>query len=596
MSSTVYLSSRIGSVPHFPRVSIWDFLFRQETGYANPIDTNADEDSVAYVDASSGEVLTRAVFRTKVKRLAYAFKHRLGLHKGDTVLICSSNSLHFPAVVLAVQAAGLVCSPANALFTPHELAYQVHDADARLVVAGCDQVAVVAAAGASNIFLMEPAPKCGSGSADPAYRSIWDLTDKEELEPEALTEEEAVNTIALLCYSSGTSGRPKGVKTTHYNITSALLQTMLSSPSSFTSREVWLATLPLSHMYAAFYHIYLAAHIGAKVVVLSKFSLDAFLDAIERHRVTSGHIVPPIAVRLSKDVLARAYDLSSLREWRSAAAPAGGQLVDILEERCGVTFHTLYAMTETTAVIAMTQQGERPPPGACGRLGPNVEAKIENGELCLKGPNITLGYHNKHDADVEAFDNEGFMRTGDLVKVDDEGYIYVLDRVKEVIKFNGYQVPPAELEDLLLKHPDIHDAAVIGIQDEARATEVPLACVVLRKPTQYHVKALELKRKEIVDFVAGQVAPFKQLRGGVRFLNQIPKSPAGKVLRRLLREEVRVARAVQAQKAAELKESEVQKLTAELVLAAVSEKERITQVEPQSTSPPPTWGSGCIVF
>jgi len=291
----------------------------------------------------------------------------------------------------------------------------------------------------------------------------------------------------------------------------------------------------MSHMYGLFSTIYMAMYIGVKVIVMKRFSIDRYCAAAERYQATVGHIVPPIAVLLVKNTDITRVKLPSLKEWRSAAAPLGHDLATSLETQWGVPIESLYAMTETTAVITMTSSTDAARmPGSVGRLSPNVEAKIVNGELRVKGPNIMLGYYNRPDADAEAFDEEGYMRTGDVVRVDDNGFFFVVDRVKELIKYKGFQVPPAELEDLLLKHDDVADVAVIGVEDKAQATELPRAFIVLTKAAK-NADPVEMKAK-LIEYVSARVAYYKKIRGGIVFVESIPKSPSGKILRRNLRD------------------------------------------------------------
>ncbi|KAI0318580.1 hypothetical protein OF83DRAFT_933769 [Amylostereum chailletii] len=440
-----YFSSTYPPIAHLPEVSTWDFLFLKEG--------TEDQNKDIYLDAITGESLKYGELLHLTKALAYAFIHKLGLQMGDRVVLFSRNSLYFPAIVLATQAAGLVCSPANCLFRSSELAYQIKDCGAKFVIAGPDQLGIASVAcnecGISPPLLSEKVK-----GAHARHSSIWDFVDGNELEPEPLSPDEAKERTSIMCYSSGTSGRPKGVKTTHYNMTSAILQAMAMTPSSFSPDEVCIATLPLSHVYALFVHIFAACYTRAKVVVLPQFDLVCLLSTIERYHATTCHIVPPIAVKLTRDERRGDFDVSSLREWRSGAAPLGLELTNILEAEWAVPVHAHYGMTETTAVIALTDRGgsEAPFP-AVGHLAPNMEGKVQDGELCLKGPNIMLGYHNRPDADGEAFDDEGYMHTGDLVRVDDDGFVYVVDRTKEVIKFNGYQVAPAgDLQHHFTRH------------------------------------------------------------------------------------------------------------------------------------------------
>ncbi|VDC02150.1 unnamed protein product [Peniophora sp. CBMAI 1063] len=570
----------------------------------------------AYTVPSLSSSTSHLQVRTQALQLAYGLRRVVKLAPGDVVGIFSSNCAEYPSAVLGCFAARTPCTLANALFTPRELSIQLADARAKVLIAGPGQLDVAREALVSLPGVQLYSLSHAAGSLD---QCIWDFcVPGKELCDEAVDDDET----ALLCYSSGTSGAPKGVRSTHANLRATLSLTVAASPRSFTTDEVWMSVLPMSHMYGFGYHILLTAYLNVHVILLpGRFDPHAFLEALEAYRVTAAHIVPPIAVRLTKDDLPRAYDLSSLREWRSAAAPLGDKLGTLLEQRFGAPLHSLYAMTETAAICLMSRQGEPVPPGSAGLLAPGVEGKIVDGELCVRGSNIMPGYLRRPDANAEAFDEEGYMRTGDLVRVEmhrgvqgeEEAWIYVLDRKKEVVKWNGFQVAPAELEDILLRHPAVADCAVLGVPDyavreEERGSEQVLACVVIRSfldaqnenapmlhrsessdtfssagstdsisresdsdtsietheisaPAKVSPTAtaaggeayaaanpdamLALAKDERVQlctelrtFVDTRVAPFKRLRGGVRIVARIPKSPAGKVLRRVLREEI----------------------------------------------------------
>jgi len=248
-----------------------------------------------------------------------------------------------------------------------------------------------------------------------------------------------------------------------------------------------------------------------------------------------------VALALAKHPLVSKYDLSSVIEILCGAAPLGSDLENALRERLKhINVKQAYGMTELSPVSHMVH-GKSTPAGSVGFLVPAMDAKIvdivtgetlpadKEGEICVRGPNVMKGYLNKPEATSQMIDDDGFLHTGDVGYVDDKNYYYIVDRVKELIKYKAYQVPPAELEGLLLSHPKIADAAVIGIPDE-EAGELPKAFIVL-KPEQ------QLSANEIIEFIEKKVAPYKRLRGGAEFINAIPKSPSGKILRRLLRQQ-----------------------------------------------------------
>ena len=273
---------------------------------------------------------------------------------------------------------------------------------------------------------------------------------------------------------------------------------------------------------------------GATCVTLPRFDLELFLRVLQDWPITLAHIVPPIAVALAKHPLVDNYDLSGVRWLFSGAAPLGPQLTEAVETRLNVRVRQGYGMTEASPATHYTVPGADRP-GKIGPLMPCTEGRIVDpetgadlpagvpGEVWVRGPQVMKGYLNNPEATARTVDADGWLRTGDIGIVDEDGYLEIVDRLKELIKVNGFQVAPAELEALLLKHPSIADAAVIPVQDEV-AGEVPKAVVVLRAP---------LSADDVMAFVEGHVAHYKRVRY-VAFVESIPKSPSGKILRRVL--------------------------------------------------------------
>ncbi|CAO3608813.1 unnamed protein product [Cunninghamella blakesleeana] len=303
-----------------------------------------------------------------------------------------------------------------------------------------------------------------------------------------------------------------------------------------------MAFLPLYHIYGLTM-LFGSFYRGFKLVVMSRFDLPLFLELIQKHRVTVANIVPPIAVLLAKSPIVKNYDLSSVRMFGSGAAPLGKEHIDALVERIPSTVRQGYGMTETTSGCII-QHSKYMDPGSIGILLPNCEAKIvdENdnetgdnkpGELLIRSGLIVKGYLNNPEANAKTFTADGWLRTGDVAVFNSENkQFYIVDRIKELIKYKGLQVAPAEIEALLLSNKKVADVCVVGVYDSSEATELVRAYVVL----QPGVDANEATEKEIKDFVAGKVASHKKLRGGVRFVDQIPKSPSGKILRKDVRQ------------------------------------------------------------
>lgn len=286
---------------------------------------------------------------------------------------------------------------------------------------------------------------------------------------------------------------------------------------------------------------------GFELVVMPKFDLESFCKVIQDQKVTMGYVVPPVILQLAKNPIVDKYDLSSLRMMNSGAAPLTKELVEALYARLKVPVKQGYGLSETSPTTH-TQPWDRwqSTIGSVGTLLPNQTAKYmsaeekevavgEVGELWIKGPNIFKGYLNNKAGTENALTSDGYFKTGDVGFQDNQGNFYITDRVKELIKYKGFQVPPAELEGLLASHTQIDDVAVIGVYNKEQATEVPRAYVVVTKGTAKD-KATE---KNIVEWMNAKVAGHKKLRGGVRFIDEIPKSASGKILRRVLKDQVK---------------------------------------------------------
>jgi acyl-CoA synthetase (AMP-forming)/AMP-acid ligase II len=287
------------------------------------------------------------------------------------------------------------------------------------------------------------------------------------------------------------------------------------------------------------------------------FDLQKFCETVQNEKITIAWIVPPVALALAKAPIVDQYNLKSLRDLHSSAAPAPLEIITAVNKRIGAPVRQAYGLSEAApAVCSQRIEDWDKPMGTSGRLLPNMSAKLMkddkeveagtgDGELYLKGPNIFKGYYNNPEATAGAFDAEGWYHTGDVGKFDEHGNLFITDRLKELIKYNGFQVAPAELEALLLGHPAVADVAVIGVYDASRITELPRAYIVAA-PGYDGDKKLE---SEMHEWFNKRVAPHKKLRGGIRFVEAVPKSNAGKILRRVLVEQAKAEEAEKAVKA-----------------------------------------------
>ncbi|KAL0325968.1 UNVERIFIED_CONTAM: 4-coumarate--CoA ligase-like 5 [Sesamum radiatum] len=334
------------------------------------------------------------------------------------------------------------------------------------------------------------------------------------------------NDTATLLYSSGTTGASKGVVSSHRNLI-AMVQTVVNRFKLDEEEQTFICTVPMFHIYGlvAFATGLIAS--GSTVVILSKFEMDEMLMAIQKFSATYLPLVPPILVALVNhaEIIRKKYDLSSLHSVLSGGAPLSKEVIEGFSEKYpNVTILQGYGLTESTGVGASTDSLEESRRyGTAGLLSPSMEAKIVDPESGVALSVNQTGYFSNEEATASTLDSKGWLRTGDLCFIDEDGFIFVVDRLKELIKYKGYQVPPAELEALLLTHPEIADAAVIPFPDK-EVGQFPMAYVVRKTGST-------ISEKGVMDFIAKQVAPYKRIRR-VAFVASIPKNPSGKILRK----------------------------------------------------------------
>lgn len=343
---------------------------------------------------------------------------------------------------------------------------------------------------------------------------------------------------AAILYSSGTTGRVKGVILTHRNFISNIASTLAVS----TIREtpaVHLCTVPYFHVYG-FVYCLRAAALGETMVSFERFDLQVLLRAIQEFRVTHMAVAPPVVTRMIKSVgVVKGYDLSSLEVVACGGSALRNSVVEVFKEQFpNILLAQAYGLTESTArVFATSGPTECSVVGATGKLIPNCEAKTvdpetgislapnNRGELWVRGASVMKGYLGDEVATAATLDSEGWLRTGDICCINDEGFLFFVDRMKELIKCRGYQVAPAELEHLLQSHPDIDEAAVVPYPDD-EAGQLPVAFVVRQTGSI-------IGESDIKDFIAPLVAPYKRIHR-VIFIDSLPRNAAGKVLRKEL--------------------------------------------------------------
>ncbi|XP_022766546.1 4-coumarate--CoA ligase-like 5 [Durio zibethinus] len=488
----------------------------------------------AFIDANTGRHLSFSELWQAVDYVATCLSD-LGIQKGHVVLIIAPNSIFFPIVCLAVMSLGAIITTSNPLNTPREIALQMVDSKPVLVFTTSQVVPKLARSSVRIVLLDEQVINTRS---EAKIVTTIDQMIKKEPTGSRIRDRVYQDDAASLLYSSGTTGTSKGVVSSHRNLM-ALMQLFSILVNPDEGEQTDICTVPMYHIYGFGAFAIGKLTTGSTVVILSKFDMNEMLAAVEKYRVTRLPLVPSILLALVKgaDQIQRKYDLSSLQSVVCGGAPLSKAVVNgFLKKFPTVHIRQGYALTETTGFGASINSLEESRKcGAVGLLSPSLEAKIvdpvtgvavkvnQTGELWLRGPSIMKGYHNNVEATASTLDSDGWLKTGDLCYIDDNGFVFVVDRLKELIKYKGYQVPPAELEALLLSHPEIFDVAVIPFPDY-EVGQYPMAYVVRKTGSN-------ISETAVMDFVARQVAPYKRIRK-VAFINSIPKNPSGKILRR----------------------------------------------------------------
>ncbi|MFN2413893.1 MAG: 4-coumarate--CoA ligase family protein [Pyrinomonadaceae bacterium] len=500
-----------------PEVTLTEFVFGRAREHA---------ERPALIDGVSGRVMTYAQLHAAVRAAAAGLAGR-GVRKGDVLALYSPNLPEYVVAFHAVASLGGVVTTVNPLYTAEELRKQLEDSGAKYVVTVPPLVARVREAAEGRdlreLFVF------GEAEGATPFASLLEAGG----EPPAVEIDPREDHV-VLPYSSGTTGVCKGVMLTHHNLVSNLAQ--IKGAGHDWGDETLVCVLPLFHIYGMVAIMSHGLYCGATVVTLPRFDFEHLLKTVRDYRVTFAHLVPPIILALSKSPLVGSYDLSSLHTVFSGAAPLGEELARECAERLGCAVVQGYGMTEASPATHLSTR-ERNKPGSVGLCVPNTECRLvsvetgedvgagERGEILVRGPQGMKGYLGRPEATAETVDAEGWLHTGDVAYVDEDGFFFIVDRAKELIKYKAFQVAPAELEAVLLTHPSVADAAVIPSPDE-EAGEVPKAFVVVKE-------GHPMTDEDVLSFVASRVAPYKKVRR-VEFVAQIPKSPSGKILRRLL--------------------------------------------------------------
>ncbi|KIW77411.1 hypothetical protein Z517_09857 [Fonsecaea pedrosoi CBS 271.37] len=544
------MAENIMTGPFFPWAGSIDNITIPElmTKY-NPDSVPADK--VVHVDTIANKSITYGGLRKQAARCAWGLQHKLGLKEQDRLLVILPNSTDFLILAHATMWLGAVLSPLNPASVAKDVAHALSLIQPTHVAIDSSKLDTVNAAFAQLGWGPSQRPVLftvlkRSGDLKLFPDDIEGQTPEESLPIFDLRGRSTKNLTAMIVFSSGTTGKIKGVQLSHYSIVNNLLQARCSIPwmMNHSSRGVFFP--PYCHVYGLTVVVLSGMWVGSFTCGIPAFDLELYCRKMEQYKATWTHIVPPVAIQLASSNIAAKYDLSHLKIILISAAPTKKDLQMKLKARFGSDTKIVqgYGMSECSpSVLVQSPLDDDENVGTAGKPIAGTELRLvdpvtfkdvapgEEGELWVRGPQTMMGYYNNEAATRETFVGD-WLRTGDILRVDENGNFWVTDRLKELIKYKGFQVPPSELEDLLLKHPMVKDAAVTSIYSDEQATELPIAYVTLPPNTPAAQKPAMLA--EIRAWADGQVAGYKKLRGGVFELENLPKTPSGKILRREL--------------------------------------------------------------
>ncbi|CBY02286.1 similar to CoA ligase [Plenodomus lingam JN3] len=507
----------------------WDWLF--ESAYS-PIRNYPSNELAGFQNALTKERVNWADVKRYSTYISTALVKNYGLKEGETVSLFSHNTVWYPVAMFSGLRVGAKISGASPAYNIEEMTFALKTAEARFLMTtpGSMEIASASAKAAGlpqSNDLIRIGKTHGEAGQAPAFK----------LEPGKKNKD----VCGFLSFSSGTTGLPKAVMISHQNVIAQCLQIQQITP---TTQKKIMAVLPLFHITGLVHQMHLPILLNAEVVMLPQFTMEGMLNVIVEYKLAELLLVPPILIRLVRDPLVDKYDLSHITRFSSGAAPLSEEIIQQLQKKFPQTgFKQGYGMTESCSCITA-----HPPDKysykyahSGGAIVASTEVKIikddgteadvgEDGEVLARGPQVVMGYLGNDKATRETFDAEGFLHTGDRGNIDSEGMIHITDRIKELIKVKGIGVAPAELEDLLLGHPSVEDVAVLSIQDEYSG-ELPKAYIVL-KPAVVQTSAVA---REIMAYVKQKKMRYKWIKE-IEFIDEIPKSPSGKILRRVLRD------------------------------------------------------------
>ena len=513
----------------------------QETSFHDLFlqDCQRYSDEVALICANTGREVTYKQVLATMDRMKCVLYHSFNVRKGKVVALMVPNTPEWVSLFHAIVGLGAIVSPINSMFNGSEVEKQLRLSNATAIIGVSHFETVineaVKAIGTVTCCLLDKSEELKAPSVAP-LPSDYEVT-------------RAPDDVIVLPFSSGTTGLPKGVQLTNRSLVSNLIQT--DGAVTFSPETVVLSVLPYFHIYGMVVVLHGVMHKGGRQVVMPKFDMEQYLKLLQQHRATHLFVAPPIMVGFVKHPMTKQIDTSCVKLVLSGAAPLGEEVQRMCEPLFpNATIGQGYGLTETSPVITVVEEGMKVY-GSAGLLVADTEMRVvkvdddgkavkdlgynEEGELWVRGPQVMKGYLRVEDNTV-VFPEPGWFRTGDLVKVADDGNVYITDRIKELIKYKGYQVAPAELEAVIQTHPFVLECIVVGVMDkeEGAGNEIPRAWVSLKPGLSEDDKAKA--EAEIIKFVDEKVAPYKKLRGGVKIVDSIPKTASGKLLRRVVRD------------------------------------------------------------
>uniref|UniRef100_A0A7N0ZXW8 4-coumarate--CoA ligase n=1 Tax=Kalanchoe fedtschenkoi TaxID=63787 RepID=A0A7N0ZXW8_KALFE len=515
--------SRFPPVPIPSDMTLPDFVLHDAEAYA---------EKVAFVEAVTGKQYTYGEVVRDTRRFAKALRS-LGLRKTNVVVVVLPNVAEYAIVALGIMAAGGIFSGANPASLASEIKKQVEAADAKLIVTSGSIYGKVKNLNLPVIILGEE-----SVQGTIQWNELLEAGERASVIHETISQ----NDLCALPFSSGTTGLSKGVMLTHRNLVANLCSTLFSVPPEMIGQVTTLGLIPFFHIYGITGICCATLRNKGKVVAMSRFDLRTFMDALISQQVTFAPIVPPIILQLVKNPTVDEFDLSKLklRAIMTAAAPLAPDLLAAFENKFpNVQVQEAYGLTEHSCITLTHGIGGAAKRNSVGFVLPNMEVKFidpetgrslpinSQGELCVRSQCVMQGYYNNKEETENTIDSKGWLHTGDIGYIDGDGDVFIVDRIKEMIKYKGFQVAPAELEAILVSHPSVNDAAVVPLADE-EAGEVPAACVV-KQPD-----AVETE-EDLMEYVASNVANYKKIRV-LHFVDSIPKSISGKIMRRVLKD------------------------------------------------------------